>query len=441
MKNNILNKSKLLIIGLILSIASGLQAQDTLSADTLKSSYFYNEWYDFQGDCILMNTLILASHHAKEDASLIELGDNDTITIYGMAVGLDTYRLPINQNDLNSMCDTSDYEEAYELWGLYRRVADSLQRISPQLPVNIKLDTPTYYLAFNSYEDNSCTEHTRPLAVYELFFHNPIVIVGPFYMAMTNRNYNHNTDDCKREYYTWPIFRRFIAPSGQPVINQGHAYYDLEQTLINGTIIPAQWNFQPYGPFTFCFPIIAPPDSNYIWDTTVVAHDTIFTASDTISISMSDTIIANNDTTIIANGDTIFVPSGSSIVTETTITHDTIVLQDTAIVGGDTIVFYDTIIHNDTIISYDILLSIKETDILNHHVTVMPNPAEDRAKVSSSMSMNRIEAYTAEGTKVHDCTVSGLSTTIDVSHWPVGIYLLRIHTPMGTATKKLNIKR
>ena len=450
-------KKAVFAIVAILAIAVGMQAQDTLSADTLKSSYLCPQWPDFSKDSIIIGILYSSAEDEKVTGKLIESGD-DTITVYGLAVSAETWNMSIGQSAiwedghivgyqpdsstyyarLNTMCDTSAYEEAYELWGLYKRVPatpnDSLQRVSPLLPINIKLDTPTYILTFNTYKDGSYTEHTPPLPVYELFFHTPQQISGSFYMAVTNRIHAMGSA-CGKSFYTWPIFSRVVTPSN-PAIWEEKAFYV--------SYLPTpRWVFGQQGLLTFNFPILTPPDSGYVWDTTVVAGDTVFSSGDTIVILGGDTIVANGDTTVIANGDTIFVAGGSAIVCDTSIVLDTVIVRDTAVVGGDTIVYFDTIIRNDTIISYDILLSIGEVSLLQRLTGVMPNPAAETAKVVSSFGVKRVEAYNMAGEKVHDQWVpdGSLSATLDIRRWPTGAYILRIHTPRGVTAKKLTVRR
>ena len=446
----------------LVTTVSNAQAPDTLSADTLKSSYLTVGWPDFSEPCLIMNTGNWEAFFNKVMGLLFE-PQEDTVTVYGMAVGIDTYRLPVVQSaiwdntghiigyyddsiyyytELNAMCDTSDYEEAYELWGLYKRetdtVADSLRRISPMLPVNVKLDTPTYVLSFSSYESGGCIQHTTPLNVYELFFHTPQVVSGPFYMATTNMVHAKAANSmCKnKKYYTWPLLCRMIVPGNQ-LINQGFAYYSLN--VDDG---PA-WVFGE-APLTFAFPILAPPDSGYVWDTTVVAGDTLVVGTgDTVVICSGDTVVIGGDTIIVNGNDTIFAPSGTAIVSNTSIVYDTVIVRDTIVVGGDTIVVYDTIINTDTITSYDVLLDIQEADMLQRLTGVVPNPATGSARVVSSLGLQRVEAYDLSGRKVDDVRVSdgSLSATLDVSQWPSGIYMLRIHTTQGTVSKRLSVTR
>lgn len=72
---------------------------------------------------------------------------------------------------------------------------------------------------------------------------------------------------------------------------------------------------------------------------------------------------------------------------------------------------------------------------------VMPNPASESAKIVSSFGLTHIEIYNSKGTKIYDQPATGYSTTINTSNWPAGIYIVRIYTPYGTATKRLTIVR
>ena len=72
---------------------------------------------------------------------------------------------------------------------------------------------------------------------------------------------------------------------------------------------------------------------------------------------------------------------------------------------------------------------------------VMPNPAAATAKVVSSFGLTKVEAFNLRGERVATLRLpeAPLSATLDVSHWPAGIYLLRIHTPQGTCVKRLTV--
>ncbi|MBP5515721.1 MAG: T9SS type A sorting domain-containing protein, partial [Bacteroidales bacterium] len=69
-----------------------------------------------------------------------------------------------------------------------------------------------------------------------------------------------------------------------------------------------------------------------------------------------------------------------------------------------------------------------------------PNPATAAVTVASSYSITRIEAYDLGGGKMLDMKAAGLSAKFSVDSWPSGTYVVVIHTPNGTATKKLVVK-
>ncbi len=87
--------------------------------------------------------------------------------------------------------------------------------------------------------------------------------------------------------------------------------------------------------------------------------------------------------------------------------------------------------------------SIDDHGMLGRLTGVMPNPAAETAKVVSSFGLSRVEAYNLAGEKVDDLRLPSpsLSATLDLHRWPVGAYILRIHTPQGVATKKLTVVR
>ena len=90
----------------------------------------------------------------------------------------------------------------------------------------------------------------------------------------------------------------------------------------------------------------------------------------------------------------------------------------------------------------DTTLSASEPDMLRRYTAVTPNPVTGRAKVVSSFGLTMVEAFNAAGEKVHELRLpdTPLTVTLDVSRWPTGTYILRLHTPQGVATKKLIVK-
>lgn len=71
-------------------------------------------------------------------------------------------------------------------------------------------------------------------------------------------------------------------------------------------------------------------------------------------------------------------------------------------------------------------------DIVDPDITVI---ADGHTVSVSGNGITRLEAYNAAGIRVYDHH----STSIDITRWPAGIYLLRIHTPQGTCVKRLTV--
>ena len=82
-----------------------------------------------------------------------------------------------------------------------------------------------------------------------------------------------------------------------------------------------------------------------------------------------------------------------------------------------------------------------ETSILDQLTFLMPNPASHQVQLMSSYGITRVEAFALNGTCMADHAVKGLSTTLDVSQWPAGMYIIIIRTPAGTVAKKLVVKK
>ena len=77
---------------------------------------------------------------------------------------------------------------------------------------------------------------------------------------------------------------------------------------------------------------------------------------------------------------------------------------------------------------------------LSQHTTVAPNPVTHSVTVSSDYVILSLDLYDAAGRHLWNQPVSSRSTTLDVSHYAAGRYLLMVTTPQGTTPKAL-VKR
>ena len=70
---------------------------------------------------------------------------------------------------------------------------------------------------------------------------------------------------------------------------------------------------------------------------------------------------------------------------------------------------------------------------------VTPNPAGTIAGISASQPIERLEVYNLAGEKVYESQPGYIIATLDVSRWPSGLYVLKIHSTHETITKKLTV--
>ena len=116
---------------------------------------------------------------------------------------------------------------------------------------------------------------------------------------------------------------------------------------------------------------------------------------------------------------------------------------DTTHVGPTDTTIVDTTIVDTTIVDTTIVdtVGISDVQLVGRYVALQPNPASERVRVTSSFGLQRIEIYNAAGARVREERASGYTATLDLSTLPEGAYLVRVHTPAGSTTKKLIVQR
>ena len=78
----------------------------------------------------------------------------------------------------------------------------------------------------------------------------------------------------------------------------------------------------------------------------------------------------------------------------------------------------------------------------NRFVVISPNPTKGEVKVTSSVGMTLVEVYNTAGVKVAEkqVSVNDLQTRLDIGDLPHGSYIVRVHTSVGLAVKKLVVQ-
>ena len=72
---------------------------------------------------------------------------------------------------------------------------------------------------------------------------------------------------------------------------------------------------------------------------------------------------------------------------------------------------------------------------------IVPNPASDMVTVATSCPQTQVEVHDLKGRKLTAKRSAGLTSAINVTGWPEGVYMVTIHTTCGTVSKKLAISR
>ncbi len=405
-------KRIIFIIALLASARCGMWAQDTLwQRPAPLKNYFSNVWVDTNNyGC----GTFLGSGAAEISAQ--QFITDDTLQIYGIAAMMvHSYSLtppewfdgfPSIQEQLNHYYPedpTFDHLDEWLLLFQYHGpdAAATMDQLGDSLFVSYN-QTPTYY--FLSYRQPlGCYADTMPKPVYERYFTEPQTVHDTFFAGFTQGQYRYNGG-------YWIEYRPFFCAAyfnnypSIPIADLAFMKRDTPESS------PSWIFFRNYTMAYFIFPILT-PDSNAFGGDTVIVNP-----NDTTGVNPGDTTIVNPGDTIVLGNDTIAM-------------GDTLIVSDTTIIGGDTIVNYDTI------------LSIVQADLLQRFTGVMPNPAAEKARVVSSFGMSMVKVYNASGALVHTQRADGLYVDLDVSRWPAGTYLVRIHTPQGIATKRLVVSR
>lgn len=74
---------------------------------------------------------------------------------------------------------------------------------------------------------------------------------------------------------------------------------------------------------------------------------------------------------------------------------------------------------------------------LSRHTHLVPNPAHESVVVNTGYTLRRIEVYNSRGILVYSEPAWGLTTTIDLTGWPSGSYIVVVGTQKGRTAKVL----
>ncbi len=266
-------KKNIFIVALLLLALGSAQAQDTLVTRTPKSTYFCYPEYHMDSTWFLQASRYgFTPYGGAGKYFCFENGEE--VNIYGIAAAMATFDL---EGTLQNYPDSSSYygyleqmadtvaEAAYEHWGIYKHVGDSLVLVSPQLKINIKTSPVAYYLDMGTYGTLVPLLHKQYISMYEMYFNEPQPVRDSFYLYMTNHNcYEYPKDGIY--YSTWPIFWMVVgAMVGESPINAESIRFNEPHVVRFRSSITGElyWYFD-YWPSHYMYLVypILEPDSN-----------------------------------------------------------------------------------------------------------------------------------------------------------------------------------
>ena len=386
-KNNVMKKNILFII-LLASVS--VQAQDTIWQRVAPlDNYFTNRWIDTTDRYIGLTVPFAGWSSAYARRFITE----DRLQVYGIAAMMGDQFFGVSafgETDSDIVAELNylypedptfdNCEEALLLYQYHKYASPEMLQLGDSLWVSRNNTTPAHYM-MTTPANMAYYLDTFAKPIYERYFTTPQTVHDTFYAGVTHSYWSYDKET-EAWYQRRPIFDCFAFDHTCMIAlftsyHEGDAYQHLRLDDSNPS-----WSYDSTTVrwALYIFPILTPPD-------------TTFTGNDTIAFG------------------------------------DTIVVVDTLIVGGDTIITYDTI------------LSVLDNDLNGRLAGVLPNPAAEKARVVSSFGMSMVEVFDLNGAAVLKRRTEGLYTDIDVSRWPTGTYLVRIHTPQGVATKKLVVSR
>jgi len=82
-----------------------------------------------------------------------------------------------------------------------------------------------------------------------------------------------------------------------------------------------------------------------------------------------------------------------------------------------------------------------EEDVMLTNISLAPNPATTTLFVGGSTPVSRIQLFALSGELVRDHELVGTGTTLNISDFSIGTYIVRLYTPHGVVSKVLSITR
>ena len=82
-------------------------------------------------------------------------------------------------------------------------------------------------------------------------------------------------------------------------------------------------------------------------------------------------------------------------------------------------------------------VTLVENEVQRNEFTISPNPAKNKLKIKlSSTDEVKLEVFDVLGKRVYNGVLTQLESSVDISSWKNGVYLVRISNDKTTQTKR-----
>ena len=322
-------------------------------------------------------------------------------------------------------------------------------------------DPHRFFEIDSRYVRNNCELHSQGFSyppIYECYFEDkPIIVTDSFYVGVTYHSWRY-AHDPETQYTGKTTIAHYIRSSHPDttlcdIIPYFHYIFRPEFSSLYSPLQPGNNYHSDAREYYIMFPIIEldtlPPDTvSYVCPRV----DTLRLAdrSDNQALLMWD---ANQEhqawqICLSPEGDTI----GSGLL-DTIISQQFFQLSD--IDSNDNRTAYVRAIcqhRNQTYFSqWSNGVPLKITPIdppdstavllpdITQNIRLVPNPASKSVTISSTSTLSHLQAFDIKGLKILDMPIYS-NTTIDISDWNPGIYILIIHSDKGVASRRLVVK-
>ena len=108
------------------------------------------------------------------------------------------------------------------------------------------------------------------------------------------------------------------------------------------------------------------------------------------------------------------------------------------------IAFIHTNVTNQSMLKLDDIsitagVGIAELPLDDSSISIHPNPAKEILNISASSAIDQVEIYSISGQLVYSSQANNQNLTINTSDYAQGLYIVKIYTEEGFATKKISI--